>query len=145
MTFLGFKFNSMDMTISVQEEKITKIILHLKKFLRWKKCTTREFVRLTGKLISICPAISTVIYIPNCFEREKNLALKSNKGNYNGTMKISKKLCVDTDWWIRNIPISKNLLSYSKYSMEIFSDASDIGWGVCCNNISSQGLWPTYE
>ena len=60
-------------------------------------------------------------------------------------MLVPDTLYSDTTWWIRNLPVNKNHLTRDKYVIEIFSDASDLGWGIFCNKISSQGFWSNEE
>nr|CAH7760161.1 unnamed protein product [Callosobruchus chinensis] len=58
-------------------------------------------------------------------------------------MLISDELKSDINGWIENLAINNNELTHDKYVLEIFSDASDSGWGIYCDKISSYGFWST--
>ena len=62
-------------------------------------------------------------------ELDKDRALKSNFGNYDGFMQISSesKLCIK--WWIRNIETVNKPISPVKMDRKIETDSSLMGYG----------------
>nr|CAH7757841.1 unnamed protein product [Callosobruchus chinensis] len=128
------------MTISLPHDKREKLKNVLLKVKSGKTFKIREFAKLLGTLVSTCKAIRYGYLYTKLFEQEKYLALRKNNGNYNATMQISSSLMPDIRWWIRNLPNNINSIGESKYVLEIFSDASNTGWDVYSNNVSSSGF-----
>lgn len=143
--YLGFEFNSIDLTISVPNDKRNKLIQMLQDFKKLKHCKIRDFSKIIGKLVSVCPAIKYGYLYSKLFEREKYLALKISRGNYNDSMQIPHCLNNDLNWWIKNLKNNTNFLKRGSFVKEIFSDASNTGWGLFCNGYSSHGFWSEKE
>lgn len=140
--FLGFYYDSIQMSVSLPREKI---VLFIRKLMASKYCKIRDFARFIGCLTSACPAVSYGWLYSKSFEREKFLALKNSGGNFNSLMVISEKLSEDFQWWLSNIDSAKNSIRPLKFQIEIFSDASLSGWGIYCNGKKSHGFWNLNE
>lgn len=56
-TFLGFTYNSINMTLSLPKEKQLKLIKMLKRLSGLHICKIRNFAKLIGTVIAACPAI----------------------------------------------------------------------------------------
>lgn len=138
--YLGFLYNTVDMSVSLPLDKQQSILKHVLKIMRSNRFTIQEFAKLIGKLIAACPAIKYGwLYTKNC-ERAKFLALRKSKGSYNYEMKISKEVLEDLTWWKTHLS-SKNVFHSFIFKLEIFSDSSRSGWGVYCNGCKSRGFW----
>lgn len=142
--FLGFIFNTKEMSFYLPEEKKQRIFHKTTEFLNLKKCTIRYFAEFIGLLTSACPAVRYGWMYTKLFERQKFLAL-GNSDNYNSKMFVPSSLQQDLNWWKSNILRSKNLIRSNNYCLEIYSDASTTGWGVACNNNSAHGNWAESE
>ena len=143
--FLGFLFNSENMTLELIKEKRINLHTLAKKVSCMEKCTIRFFACFVGKLVAACPGLKYAwVYVKN-FERAIYLALKRANQNYNKLMVIPKYLKNDFHWWISNIPIGCNSIKINKYSLEIFSDASLSGFGICCGGQTTHGHWNKHE
>jgi hypothetical protein len=142
--FLGFIINSQRMEIQLPLEKRLKIKTELVKFRKLKRCKIRNFARLVGLLISVCPAIEYGWLYTKAFERCKFLNLKNND-NYDRYMNIPPSLYSDFDWWIKSIDKSICKIKFDEYKLEIYSDASTTGWGITCDNETASGIWSQDE
>nr|CAH7739587.1 unnamed protein product [Callosobruchus chinensis] len=132
--FLGFKWNSSDLTVRPTEDKIKKVQLSINRIVHKQSVKIREFARLIGFLNSMCFTFKySRIYIKQ-MERDKYMILLINEGDYRGKLKISEKSYKDLHWWLRKLPHSNQYIGLVKYKLEIFSDASSTGWGIFCNN-----------
>lgn len=139
--FLGFKFDSINLTFSVPQKKKDNIFNYIKKIMNKKHCRIKEFASLIGQLVAICPAVKySWLYIKQ-FEREKWIALLKENDDYNSKMIISDYLKSDFFWWLNNLQFSKQDIKESDYILEIFTDASPTGWGAHCKNKSTHGFW----
>lgn len=144
-SFLGFIYNSVNMTICVPKHKKQKIIKLAKKFLKLKKCRIREFAHFIGVLTSACPAVKYGWLYTKHFERVKAIALLKSQGNFDSIMNISPELSKDFLWWIKNIGNSFNNLPSKDFNLSIFSDASTTGWGSFCEEKRAHGFWNQME
>ena len=65
-----------------------------------------------------------------------------NNGPYQGTVNLNKIARKKLHWWIANIhQLNGSPICPPTTEMTITSDASKIGWGVTCGNLSTRGLW----
>lgn len=143
--FLGFELNSINMTLGLPTEKRNKILNLVKDISKRKHIKIREYAKFLGVLTSSCPAIAYGWLYTKLFEREKYLALRQSKDNYDCKMIIRTNQKYDFIWWERQIMISCNPIRNGQYVLEIFSDASLTGWGVMCNRERSHGFWDSEE
>ncbi|KAJ8916142.1 hypothetical protein NQ315_004509 [Exocentrus adspersus] len=106
----------------------------------------REFARLIGTLVSVCPAVTYGwAHIKN-FEREKYRALRiRHRGNYEGIMEIPEYLKLDFSWWQKNLSNSNINLIEKPYFLTIYTDASLTGWGASCKGQIASGAWSPSE
>lgn len=141
--FLGFVFNSKNMTLSLPLEKSQRISKLITELLMVGVCSVRHFARIIGSLVAACPAIKYGWLYLKSLEREKYKAIKNGK-SYNHDIRLTDQIRSDLEWWLRElihtVPISKR-----NYNLTIFSDASTRGWGGFCNNIKIHGFWTKSE
>lgn len=143
--FLGFVFDTEQMTLNLPIEKKVKIKKKVMEFLQKKTCTIRQFAEFLGLLTSACPAVRYGWVHTKLFEREKFLALKTNLDNYDKRMYLPKYIKPDLLWWRDHIDSAYAPFCSNNYSMEIFSDASLTGWGASCGSEVANGHWKASE
>ncbi|KAG7298972.1 hypothetical protein JYU34_017443 [Plutella xylostella] len=142
--FLGFNFDTHNMTLNLPQDKKIRIRDKAKKFIKLKKCTIRQFAEFIGLLTSACPAVQYGWVYTKIFEREKFLAL-NNTDNYNKQMILPSHLTTDLNWWATHIMSSFCPFRKQNYVKEIFSDSSLTGWGIVCGGESARGNWNESE
>ena len=142
--FLGFLYNSKHMTLTLPDDKKTKIIDVLNKFIKTNSCQLREFARFLGLLVSACPALLYSWLYTKEFERFKFTCLLDNP-SYDQIIQIPKHLKSDMLWWLNNIHSGFYPLNLNRYDLEIYSDASTSGWGAWCDTGESFGYWKNEE
>lgn len=142
--FLGFVFNSLNMSLGLTHEKRTKIYSSLEKFSNLQTCKIRDFAHLIGILTAACPAIAYGWLYTKLFERQKYLSLIQTN-DFESTMEIPKSLEVDFNWWLQHIGSATNPIRQGKFKIEIFTDASKTGWGVYCAGHRAHGFWKETE
>lgn len=140
LKYLGFEYNTVEMTLQVPKNKQVKIQVLLSKFKIGHKYKIRQFSKLVGKLVSVCPAIRYSWVYTKRMERAKFLALRASKGDYDSFMQLPSSLKNDFSWWKFHLS-SFNFIKPQKFVLEIFSDASLSGWGIVSNNKKSHGFW----
>ena len=101
--------------------------------------------RLVGLMVAAIPAVEMGKLHYRTLEREKIAALKQAKGNYGGWMQISREMKTEIKWWIDNVAAESRKIIRDNPNMEIYTDASGIGWGGHVNGVSTGGSWRTGE
>ncbi|KAJ8917013.1 hypothetical protein NQ315_012931 [Exocentrus adspersus] len=140
-TFLGFRYNTSKMTISLPKDKEIKLSKLISKYNLKKNYRIREFAHFLGNLVAACPAIQYGWLHIKSFENQKCLALYRNKQNYDALMTTSEKMKEDILWWSQNIKNSGQKFGGKQFVTEIFSDASLTGWGAICKSNRARGFW----
>ena len=108
--FLGFEINSITMKITLTSEKITKITSRITELLEASRFTIRDVAQIIGYLVSSFPAVRYGECHYRAIERDKILALKIARGNFDGHMQLSNRAIDDLNWWLVNLPDAYNLI-----------------------------------
>lgn len=144
-TFLGFVYNTHNMSLSLPIEKRNNINQLVKKFSRLPRCTIREFAQLIGVLVAACPAVRYGFLYTKLLERQKFLALQQHNYNYEHKINISETVLEDLTWWGNHIFTTMCPIKNQAFKKEIYSDASRTGWGAVCSGAKAHGKWKTIE
>lgn len=143
--FLGFILNSRDMSLSLPDDKIDKILQKIKSIMQKDQGKIRELAELIGTLVSVCPATEYGwVYIKK-LEFIKCRALRGAQENYDQKIGFPKEIRVDLTWWRENIPQARNRIKKFIFTRTITSDASRSGWGAVCNDNKTGGFWSEEE
>ncbi|CAK1595512.1 unnamed protein product [Parnassius mnemosyne] len=143
--YLGFQFNSTNMTISLPNDKRVIVSTLVSKFIKIKHCTIRELSKLIGTLTAVCPAIEYGWLYTKILERQKYLTLIQNNSNYDATITLPSIIKEDLSWWSLKISNTCKHIRKNQYTKEIYTDASRTGWGCVCGKEKVNGLWKISE
>lgn len=145
--YLGFVFNSVDMTISITTKKAEKILVVCKEFAISKKTTIRKLSTFIGNLVASIPAIPHVKLFYRQLENEKITAQTEARGQFDAEIKLSDLALRDLQWWLINISNSKAPITRGQADLIIETDAGLKGWGCNCRtlNMSAGGPWKQTE
>ena len=130
IVFLGFKFDSINMTIEVTQEKKEGIKSCCKNAMENSCITIRELAKIIGKLVATFPAVTFGKMHYRELEKEKIQALKRFKGNFEEKIYLSEKARKDLNWWYNNITSSIEYIHKPEVDKVVHTDASLIGWGA---------------
>ena len=143
--FLGFIYNTQNMTLKLPQDKGLKILKDVRKLKNLNTCKIRFLAHVAGLLVSACPAVKYGKMYTKMIEREKFLALKRTKGDFDKEIEVSVILKKELVWWEANILGSQNNICSDTICLEIYTDASKSGWGAVCNKDSTHGWWNNSE
>lgn len=143
--YLGFNFDSIKFTISLPDEKRMHIAQLVEKFIRLPTCSIRDFAQLIGVLIAACPAVKYGYLYTKILERQRFLALQECHDNYDAKIGLPKIILQDLLWWKNNVFHSCVSLEDVTYKYEIYTDASNSGWGAVCKDDKANGRWTDTE
>ena len=91
LIFLGFVLNSVKMTVCLPNDKVFRIKEQCSKPIKHVSISIQEFAEVIGLLVS---SFSGVLHGPLLYrhlEHDKTMALRHNKGNYQGRVKLSQE------------------------------------------------------
>lgn len=145
ITFLGLVFNSVTMTITLTEEKKEKIFNLCLKTINNVIIPIRSLASLIGNFTAAFPAIPFGKFYYRNLERLKTTALKKAKGNFDAKVKLTSICINELEWWLDNVYTSSRFIKIPDIDMTIFTDASDLGWGITNGSSSSGGRWSIEE
>ena len=145
LIILGFVIDSVEMKVYPTEEKIEKIKNACKELLQNSRPTIRQVASVLGFLISIFPA---ALFGPLHFrelDMDKTEALKLRKGDFDKHMSLSKKACLELNWWIDSADTLYKPICNTLPEITLFTDASNQGWGAVLNKCRIGGQRTTLE
>lgn len=132
--FLGYMLDSQSMTVFPPEEKRTKCLAKVNKFLLGPvKYKIREVAALIGTLNDLCKGIEYGPTFLRRIEMNKIRSLVKNFGNFDKQMYLNPESVKDLLWWQENIPLGVKLIRSGIPDFELFTDASFEGWGAVCD------------
>ena len=99
----------------------------------------RKIAKLLGKFTSSFPAVHFGPLHYRSLERDKILALKFAKGNFDKKMKVSQAGKMDILWWINNTEDSFSPIQIPNCSFLLKTDASKSGWGAIFDREATGG------
>ena len=145
LTFLGFILNSLNMTISLPEDKQSVILDLCNSALSCKRIKIRTLAKLIGNLVSSFPAVT---YGPLYFrhlENSKLWGLRKNGWDYEAFTWLSDSAISELSWWIsRQFSIPKPIHP-PPVDLILHSDASLEGWGGTNDITGIGGRWSEDE
>ena len=145
LVILGFRLDSVKMTISLTEEKATAIAEHCKALVDLDRVKIHAVAQVVGKIISSLPGVMYGALYHRNIELDKTRALRQNAGNFDAYMTLSDGAKKELNWWVRNAQESYNLISHGSPDTVLTTDASLTGWGAVFENESTGGSWSTAE
>lgn len=145
IVFLGFKIDSIKMTVSLTTKKVQKFRRAAHDVLFKDLSSCREIAGLIGLMIAYSPAVEFSAAHTKYLEIDKNKALKVFRGNFDALMWVSWKARQDIIWWLEHLVGFDMPIERSSPTMEIFTDASNDGWGAHCNGVATGGRWAPEE
>lgn len=103
LEYLGYVFDSHNMTLSLPKRKIIIIDKMLLKFKNLSNCKIGKFASLVGMLVSASATLKYAWLHVKPLEIAKLKALKLNKNNFNKRFQIPETINKEIAWWLNNI------------------------------------------
>ena len=145
ITFLGNNIDSEAMTVTLPETKVQLIVQECRSLNRLTLSTIQQVARVLGLMVSSFSAVQYGPLFYRCIEREKIMALKHNRGDYDCLMHISEGMKLELKWWVDNLAEQKRVIDHGNPDMIVTTDASNSGWGAICKESRIGGRWNELE
>ena len=147
LDFLGMTVNSLEMTITLPEEKVLNITSLCQKTLNAEKVSLRDMSKVIGKLYATSPAILQAPLQLRYLQQDLIEAQREGR-TYSDTLALSQNSRTELRWWIFNLHLQKGKpLKLQEPDMVIFSDAAQTkGWGAAMEGgPATGGPWSREE
>ena len=145
ITFLGLVYDSVDMAVSLPSKTQTEVLDKVSFFATSPSCSIRAWAAFIGLLNFCCQAVPYGRVYLKLFERTRFLELALAQNDFDALMTPPRSLQSDFQWWVTHLPGAVNPIRRKHFQREIFSDASNRGWGAFSNGTSVGGPWSTEE
>lgn len=143
--YLGLILDSRTFTLELPAKKQLATKDMIKRFQPRTRCSIRSFASFIGTLISCCPAVAYGFLYTRNLEKEKQLRLILNDGDFEAWMTVPRSIQQDIEWWEKHIMSTHSPIRTKNFNTTIFTDASLTGWGAACGDKSTGGLWSEIE
>ena len=143
--FLGFIFDSTNLSISLPQEKIQKLTDFAKYLLCKDGPFIRDVTRLIGLMISSFPAFEKGKLFYRRLEIAKTEALSCCNNDFDFHLSIFGKARDEISWWVDNISSASSAINHGSPEFSIKTDASLDSWGATLNSSVTGGRWTQEE
>ena len=145
LRFLGFLIDSVNMIVTLPDEKVENVIIECKKVYNKKYVSLRDLAKIIGILVLVFPAVEQGPLHYRTLELQKIKGLKTHKGDFNAKVQITDIMKFDLKWWINNVKTQYRTIDYGDPKLIITTDASLAGWGAVCEGVKIGGRWSETE
>ena len=147
ITFLGFEFDTVAMTITLTKKKKQKIMNLANNILSKVVPTIRQISKFLGNITASFEAVPEGRIHYRHIEFDKKVSLKMSYGNYDGPCFLSDGAIEEILWWKHHID---DAFAYIKATPSVdyvvYTDASNEGWGAADKMFPSiNGRWSWEE
>ncbi|CAG2205296.1 unnamed protein product [Mytilus edulis] len=105
----------------------------------------RDVAKVIGLIVSSFSAVEFGKLFYRNLEKEKIIALKNSKGDFEQSMLISNQMKGDLEWWVANVSTELRHISHGSPQIVIQTDASLLGWGGILSDNEIGGRWTDEE
>jgi hypothetical protein len=142
---LGFTIDSKSLTLTVPRAKVRDLRREASRLLHRQSCTIRNLAAFIGKAQSMTMAVFPARLKTRHMLTTKIKALKQFK-TWSSPIVIPTEAKEELFWWLDHLQ-SWNGQSFlpSSPQVEIFTDASNSGWGIVEGHNSWSGQWTSEE
>ena len=148
--FLGFLFNTKKMLITAPTAKLNKVLNRIRQ-VKKRTFSCRWIASLLGKITAMLPAVGNALLHIRYLQRDLAQSLLRGSQRWENLCPLSKESRQELQWWeeeahkMNGLPIQMMNLTRETPKATIFTDASDSGWGITSELLTTSGHWSTEE
>lgn len=145
LEYLGNVINSEQMTVTLPERRRQKIIQCCKELVHCDRAHIRDVAKVVGLLVAATPAVEMGKLHYRRLETAKISALKEVGGNFDKWIAITHDMKIDLLWWLNHIAVQSRNIFRESAEIDLYTDASNLGWGASLNHQQINGRWSLSE
>lgn len=143
---LGFTFDTRKMTLSVPKNKLRDLRREATKILNKGHTTLKNLSSFVGKAMATTLAVFPARLMTRHLLSLKNTALRRPGAQWTDTVILSEKAEENLSWWISSLRTwNGSSWIQTPPELDVYTDASDNGWGIVIGNQTWSGTWSTEE
>jgi hypothetical protein len=144
--YLGFQINSLTMQVFLPMGKMNHLLNKARLLSNSASCTIRKVAGLIGLIVSSFPAIKPAKLYYRNLDNFKTEALHLHNNNYDASVPLTALARPDLFWFITKSQLynGASLIKPAK-TLQIATDASNLGWGAVYNSVTTSGTWAHNE
>ena len=142
ITYLGIEIDSVEQVIRLPDNKLSELIILLRWWSQRRKCTKRELLSLIGSLSFACKVVK-----PGRIFLRRLIDLSTTVDRLHHHICLNSEARLDIAWWIKFIETwnGKEFIQseiVTSHTLELFTDASNIGFGALYGSHWFSVEWP---
>ena len=145
LEYLGNVIDSNTMTITLPERRQRKIVQSYKQLFNVFRAKIRDVAKVIGLLVAAIPAVEMGKLHYRRLETAKISALEKEKGNFDIWMGITHEMKADLICWLNHISKENRKIFWKGTEIDLYTDASNFGWGGSLNHHQVNGRWSLTE
>ena len=145
LEYLGNIIDSVSMTVTLPDRRREKIVQCCTRLFHQSRDTIRTVAKVIGYLVAAVPAAEMGKLHYRYLEMAKVSALQRSGGNFDKWMNITPDMKKDLLWWINNVAVQDRKIFRTGAELDLYTDASNLGWGGCLNGQCINGRWAATE
>ena len=143
--YLGFIIDLETMTFKLPKAKMKEIKQKCRKLLQVQQVSVCQIAHIVGLLAATHIAITPAPLHYRALQRLKNRSLTLHH-SYEMKVSLDLESRQDLSWWITHLGTNNGRPIHQPVpDLGIESDASNGGWGACCNSLQTRGQWSRQE
>jgi len=143
---LGFTFDTRKMVLSVPKSKLRDLRREATKMRNKGHTTLKNLTSFVGKAMATTMAVFPARLMTRNLLSLKNSALRRPGAQWTDTVLLTAEAEENLNWWINSLKEwNGNSWIQSPPEMDVYTDASDKGWGIVIGNKTWSGLWSPEE
>lgn len=144
--YLGMRFDTIGWRVCPTEERLARLSTLLASLLRSSSATARRLHSLLGQMESLAPILPLGHLHKRSLQRELSSRWNQATQDWEEFVPTSPWLedavsqWLDQTWLREGVPIS-----LPQFELELFTDASQVGWGAHVEDLTAAGTWSESE
>lgn len=143
---LGFSFDTRKMTLAVPKTKLRDLRREATKMLNKGHTTLKNLSSFVGKTMATTLAVFPARLMSRNLLSLKNSTLRRQGAQWTDTVILTEEAEKDLEWWISNLrQWNGHSWIQTPPELDIYTDASDEGWGIVIGSQTWSGTWTQEE
>ena len=143
--YLGNIIDTETMNVTLPARRVDTILNSCKALMCKSTVKIREVARVTGLLVAATPAVELGKLHYRNLELAKIAALRQLNGDFDQIMRVTDDMKADLSWWIHNVSVQCRKIFRAGAEINLFTDASNTGWGGQLQHQTARGSWSSEE
>ena len=145
-TYLGMFFDTLKFTVAPTEERLGRLASLLDSLLSHPVASARRLHALLGQMESLAPILPLGHLHKRKLQRELAVRWDQTSQDWDALLSTRPWLAPAVAQWSNQTWLREGVpISFPQHEVELFTDASGIGWGAHVEDLTAAGTWSATE